>query len=280
MVAVVEDDLVVAQVAADADQRRPCRARDARDLRARLGRLRRAVDADHAALAVLGAKPAIMPACVEPVTEHTIDRVEEDAELALLLLDLRRPAREAEAAERVVRGAGRDRVRLAAAPPRRRRSACSQLSLKPIPKPAFTSRTSAPMMRLSMDVADAVVDDVRPVDPALLHEHAAAARVRAATAATWRVWLDCTPPIETSVSQPCASASATRYSSLRVLLPPKARPLLQSSRLAHTRAPPRCAVSRSSRWIGDGPKSSGYAGERRRATSLPPRGGGAGQRRI
>ena len=44
--------------------------------------------------------------------------------------------------------------------------------------------------------------------------------VRAAAAATWRVWLDCTPPIETSVSQPLARASATRYSSLRVLLPP------------------------------------------------------------
>jgi hypothetical protein len=44
--------------------------------------------------------------------------------------------------------------------------------------------------------------------------------VRAATAATWRVWLDCTPPMETSVSHPSASASATRYSSLRVLLPP------------------------------------------------------------
>ena len=28
-------------------------------------------------------------------------------------------------------------------------SACSQLSLKPMPKPASTSRTSAPMMRLS-----------------------------------------------------------------------------------------------------------------------------------
>ncbi len=44
--------------------------------------------------------------------------------------------------------------------------------------------------------------------------------VRAAAAATWRVWLDWTPPIETSVSQPLESASATRYSSLRVLLPP------------------------------------------------------------
>ena len=36
---------------------------------------------------------------------------------------------------------------------------------------------------------------------------------RAATPATCRVWLDCTPPIETRVSQPFAMASATRYSS-------------------------------------------------------------------
>ena len=42
----------------------------------------------------------------------------------------------------------------------------------------------------------------------------------AATAATCRVWLDWKPPIDTSVSAPCASASGTRYSSLRVLLPP------------------------------------------------------------
>ena len=38
------------------------------------------------------------------------------------------------------------------------------------------------------------------------------------------MWLDWTPPIETSVSQPWASASAARYSSLRTLLPPYARP--------------------------------------------------------
>ena len=31
--------------------------------------------------------------------------------------------------------------------------------------------------------------------------------------------------METSVSQPCSSASGMRYSSLRVLLPPNARPL-------------------------------------------------------
>ena len=57
----------------------------------------------------------------------------------------------------------------------------------------------------------------------------------AATAATWRVWLDWTPPIETRCVAPWASASGTRYSSLRVLLPPKARPELQSSRLAQIR---------------------------------------------
>src|SRR5687767_14294838 len=82
--------------------------------------------------------------------------------------------------------------------------------------------------------------------------------VFAAAAATCRVWLDWTPPIETSVSQPWASASATRYSSLRVLLPPYARPLLQSSRLAQISAPPRWAVRRSSRCTGEGPKSSGW----------------------
>ena len=54
----------------------------------------------------------------------------------------------------------------------------------------------------------------------------------AATAATMRVWLDCTPPIETSVSAFEAIASGMMYSSLRSLLPPKARPELQSSRLA------------------------------------------------
>src|SRR4051812_24778230 len=91
--------------------------------------------------------------------------------------------------------------------------------------------------------------------------------VRAAAAATWRVWFDCTPPIETSVSQPLTSASATRYSSLRVLLPPNARPLLQSSRLAQSCAPPRCALRRSRRCTGDGPKVSGW---RAKASSFTP----------
>src|SRR3954447_15190141 len=67
--------------------------------------------------------------------------------------------------------------------------------------------------------------------------------------------------METSVSQPCASASATRYSSLRVLLPPNAIPEFTSSRLAQTAAPPRCSVNRSSRCTGDGPNSSGWRGK-------------------
>ena len=61
------------------------------------------------------AKPAIIPACVRAGDRADDDRVEEDAELALLLLDLVRPAGEAEPAERMVGRAGRDRVRRAAA---------------------------------------------------------------------------------------------------------------------------------------------------------------------
>ena len=59
----------------------------------------------------------------------------------------------------------------------------------------------------------------------------------AATAATCRVWLDWMLPIETSVSQPCATASAASHSSLRTLLPPNARPEAMSSRLAQTSTP-------------------------------------------
>src|SRR5215207_2648988 len=50
------------------------------------------------------------------------------------------------------------------------------------------------------------------------------------------------------------------YSSLRILLPPKARPLLTSSRLAHTCAPPRCSPRRRRCCSGLGPKVSGYRG--------------------
>ena len=67
--------------------------------------------------------------------------------------------------------------------------------------------------------------------------------------------------MDTSVSQPWASASGIRYSSLRTLLPPKAMPELQSSRLAQISTwPPRWALSRGKGWIGEGPKVSGYRG--------------------
>ena len=45
-----------------------------------------------------------------------------------------------------------------------------------------------------------------------------------ATAATWRVWFGCTPPMFTSVSAFDAVASGTMYSSLRILSPPNASP--------------------------------------------------------
>ena len=93
------------------------------------------------------AKPAIMPACVLPVTLQTTIGVEEDAELALLLLDLVRPVGETETAEPVVGGAGRDRRTARRRLRRTSASACSQLCLNPMPKPASTSSTSAPMMR-------------------------------------------------------------------------------------------------------------------------------------
>jgi hypothetical protein len=50
----------------------------------------------------------------------------------------------------------------------------------------------------------------------------------------------------------------TMYSSLRNLLPPNARPELQSSRLAKiSTSPPRCAVRRDNRSMGVGPKVRG-----------------------
>ena len=117
---------------------------------------------------------------------------------------------------------GGDRVGLAARCPISA-SACSQLSLKPIPKPALTRRTSVPMSRLSrMLPTRSYVTSGQSTQLSWTSTHFRPATP--AAAATWRVWFDWTPPIETSVSQPWASASATRYSSLRALLPPKARP--------------------------------------------------------
>ena len=117
-------------------------------------------------------------------------------------------------------------------------SACSQLDLMPMPKPASTSRTSAPMIRDSRMLPTRSFTGSGQ-STQLSCTSTAFRPSLAATAATWRVWLDCTPPIDTRVSAPRSSASGTRYSSLRVLFPPKASPELQSSRLAQIRGPPR-----------------------------------------
>ena len=104
--------------------------------------------------------------------------------------------------------------------------------------PAWSSRTSAPMIR------DSMMLPTRSFTESGQSTQFSCTRTAfrpsfAATAATCRVWLDCTPPIDTRVSAPSASASGTRYSSLRVLFPPNASPELQSSRFAQIAAPPR-----------------------------------------
>ena len=65
-------------------------------------------------------------------------------------------------------------------PPRRarRRGPRSQLSLKPMPKPARVEAHLGAHDARQHDVADPVVDRVRPVDPALLDEHGLEAELR------------------------------------------------------------------------------------------------------
>jgi hypothetical protein len=100
------------------------------------------------------------------------DRVEEDAELRLLLGDLVCPAREAVAAEWMVGRAGRDRVRLAAA-----RLDVGERLLPARPEPDVEAARVEPHVGAhdprEQDVPDLVVDGVGPLDPVLLHEHAA-----------------------------------------------------------------------------------------------------------
>jgi hypothetical protein len=67
---VEQDDLVLAQLASEADCLRSP-PRDAHDLVTGLLDRRGAVDPEHAARPLLPREPAIIPACVEPVTEQT-----------------------------------------------------------------------------------------------------------------------------------------------------------------------------------------------------------------
>ena len=169
--------------------------------------------------------------------------------------DLVRPVREAQPAERVVGCAGRDRVRRAAATPRPPDSAAPRLLEPDVEARRVEPHVGAHDAR-QQDVADPVVDRVGPVDPVLLHQHGLEAEVRGHRGHLAGV-VGLQPPIETSVSAPCASASGTRYSSLRVLLPPNARPLFTSSRLAQICGAAEVPLSRGSGWMGLGPNVRG-----------------------
>src|SRR3954451_12441606 len=205
------------------------------------------------------ANPATIPAWVDPVTEHTTTvskKTPSSASCAATscaqFANPSPPSGWSDAPAGIGYGF----------PPRASisRSAVSQLSLNPMPNPALTSRTSAPASR-EMRMLPTLSYTASGQSTQLSCTSTHFSPTCAATAATCRVWLLCTPPIETRVSRPWASASATRYSSWRVLLPPNAIPEFTSPRLAQAREPPRCAVSRSSRCTGDGPNSSGWRGK-------------------
>ena len=127
------------------------------------------------------------------------DVVEPKPELRLLRAHLLGEADIAEAAKFVHRGAGRDGVGLAALASLTDWIASSQLLRMPISKPSSTSAAVGAHDAGQQDIADAVIDGVLVRHPAFLHE-THFIPILAATAATMRVWLDCTPPIETSVS--------------------------------------------------------------------------------
>src|ERR671923_554123 len=96
-----------------------------------------------------------------------------------------------------------------------------------------------------------------------------------AAAAVMRAWLLCAPPPVTSTSQPCVRASPHRYSSLRALLPPRARPV-RSSRLTSTFGPPSHSEKRSIGSSGVGSCASTTRGGGGPPGPAPPRGLPAG----
>ena len=164
-----------------------------------------------------------MPACVEPVTVHTTTWSKNTPSSRLLGGDLARPVGEAEPAERMVGGAGGDRVRLAA-----RRLDGLERGLPAVAdadvEAGVVEADVAAHDPGQLDVADDARSPGRASRPSAPAPSPPSRPRWRATPVTARVWLDCTPPIDTSVSQPWASASAARYSSLRTLLPPKAMP--------------------------------------------------------
>ena len=189
------------------------------------------------------------------------DRVEEDAELALLLLHLVAPS--SRSPGRRAGGPTRPAGIAYGLPP-----AASTSRDRPLPalleadaeagldEPHVGAHDPA-----QQDVADAVVDHVRPVDPALLHEHAA----RGPGARGDRRDLARVVGLDAADRDQRVAALGERVGDevleLAGLVAAEGEPELQSSRLAQIDAPPRCFVSRSSRWTGEGPNVSGWRGK-------------------
>ena len=152
------------------------------------------------------------------MTEHTTIVSKKTSERRLLVGDLAGPAGEPVAAERMVGGAGRDRVRLAAA-----LADVVERLLPALAEPDVEARVGQPHVGAhdagEEDVADQLVARVVPVDPVLLHEHAGEAEVRCHRRDLPRVvGLDAADRDEGVTA--LREASAARYSSLRTLLPP------------------------------------------------------------
>jgi hypothetical protein len=161
-------DLVVPQLPAQADELGGVPG-DLLDLSPGLPDPGRRVDPDHPPRLFLAGEAGDHPGLGGAGDAAHDDGVEEDPQLPLLLLDLVSPVREAEAAEAVVRRAGRDRVRRAA------RGADVLQRLLPAALDADAEalvdqahvRAHDPGQQ---DIAHPVVQRVGPVDPAFLHQ--------------------------------------------------------------------------------------------------------------
>ncbi len=209
----------------------------------------------------LRAKPAIMPAWVEPVTVHTMIVSKKTSQLRLLGRDLADPVGEAEPAQRMVGCAGGDRVRLAAVGLDRVERPLPAVADADVEAGRIDADVAAHDPR-QLDVADHLVGQVVPSRPSAPGRSPPRARGGAATPVTGGCgWTGCRRS-RRACRSPGSSASAARYSSLRTLLPPKAMPLLQSSRLAQiSTLPPSAALKRGKRVQGRRAEEQRYAAE-------------------
>ena len=180
------------------------------------------------------------------------DAIEGHPHVERLRHDFGGARRIAERAQRV-RAAADDGVGLAAGGSHGRRV---DLPFRPPDRlPSGTTRMlAAPIRSNSRLLPSAAVSKVPATRSSMISRQASPSL--AAAASVSRQWLDCGAPTVISVSAPCASASATRNSSLRVLLPPPARPS-RSSRLMNSCGPPE--RRRQARHRLDGRETMGVA---------------------